>query len=72
MRRAFLSVGVSSEDLNRASRLEPAFLSYTSDRLHAILDLLLNLGLTGSDVGKVLIAFPQVRPQAFPPKSSVK
>ncbi|GIL73537.1 hypothetical protein Vretimale_5252 [Volvox reticuliferus] len=59
VRRAFLSVGVSADDLTRASRLEPALLTYTTDRLHDIIDLLLNLGLTGSDIGKVLIAFPQ-------------
>ncbi|GLI64647.1 hypothetical protein VaNZ11_007973 [Volvox africanus] len=59
VRRAFLSVGVSADDLTRASRLEPALLNYTTDRLHDIIDLLLNLGLTGSDIGKVLIAFPQ-------------
>lgn len=64
VRRAFQSVGVTADDLNRASRLEPALLSYTTDRLNGILDLLLGLGLTGSDVGKVLIAYPQVNPGA--------
>ncbi|GLC45778.1 hypothetical protein PLESTB_001157000 [Pleodorina starrii] len=59
VRLAFLSVGVSADDLHRASRLEPALLNYTTDRLHGIIDLLLNLGLSGSDIGKVLIAFPQ-------------
>ncbi|GFR49595.1 hypothetical protein Agub_g11664 [Astrephomene gubernaculifera] len=59
VRRAFLSIGVPEDDLHRASCLEPALLEYTTERLYAMLDLLLNLGLTGSDIGKVLIAFPQ-------------
>ncbi|KXZ53346.1 hypothetical protein GPECTOR_7g1241 [Gonium pectorale] len=59
VRKAFLDIGVSSDDWNRASRLEPELLSYGTERVHGILELLLELGLTNRDIGTVLIAFPQ-------------
>ncbi|PNH03552.1 hypothetical protein TSOC_010375 [Tetrabaena socialis] len=58
-RRAFLSVGVNGDDLIRATRMEPKLLTYAPERVHAIVGLLLDLGLTGSDLGRVLLRYPQ-------------
>ncbi|KAG2492781.1 hypothetical protein HYH03_008942 [Edaphochlamys debaryana] len=58
--RAFLCYGVPTSSIERAERLEPALLDYRLERVWPMLDLLLDLGLTGSDLGKVLITNPRV------------
>eukprot|EP00198_Chlamydomonas_reinhardtii_P004588 XP_001693924.1 mitochondrial transcription termination factor [Chlamydomonas reinhardtii] len=60
VKRAFLSIGVSPNDLERAARLEPSVLAVDKlDRLHGMIDLLLGASLSPSDIGQVLLAYPQ-------------
>lgn len=60
IRRAFLSIGVSNDDWNRATRLDQGIIDYKPDRVYAMIDLLLDAGLTGSDIAQILLAYPQV------------
>ncbi len=60
IRRAFLSIGVSNDDWKRATRLDQGIVDYKPDRVHAMVDLLLDAGLTGSDIAQILLAYPQV------------
>lgn len=72
VKRAFLSIGVSPNDLERAARLEPSVLAVDKlDRLHGMIDLLLGASLSPSDIGQVLLAYPQVRESVVSTRATV-
>lgn len=59
----FLDIGVPGRDLDRAEALSPEALrtdAPRSERAAAVLEALLNVGLSAEDVAQVLLKWPQV------------